>query len=146
MPFYILFLFSFTGVKSAFTVKTPAAGLTFGTIRFTHYITNIGGHYSTSTGIFTCQYPGIYVFELHLMKEPRRDYAICNIRKNGSNLDVRAYTDPDSNSDGGYYSSSNSVVMHLVHGDKVDLGSCSPIATILSSDETTFSGFLLRSD
>ena len=121
------------------------AGLTSGTIRFTNYITNIGGHYSTSTGIFTCEYPGIYVFALHIMRNPGSGYAGCEIRKNRSNL-VQAYTEPDTNSDSGYYSSTNSVVVHLVHGDKVDLGGCSPIANIYGYTDTTFSGFLLRTD
>ena len=138
-------MFSFTGVKSAFTVSYPFAGLTSGTIRFSHVITNIGGHYNTSTGIFTCQLPGIYVFALHIMKNSGIDNAICIIRKNGSNV-VVAETDPDSSSDGGFYSSTNSVVIHLVHGDKVDTGSCSPIANIYGYDFTTFSGFLLRAD
>ena len=113
-----------------------------GTIRFAHYITNIGGHYNTSTGIFTCKYPGIYVFALHIVKNFGSDSAYCDIRKNGSNV-VKAYTLSHSN---GYYSTTNSVVMHLVHGDKVDLGGCSPIASLYGLKYTTFSGFLPTAD
>ena len=147
LPHYSLhFAFvSFTGVKSAFTVQYPVAGTSSRTIRFTRIITNMGGHYNTTTGIFTCVYNGTYVFALHIMKKPGSSYANCYIRKNGSNV-VEAWTDPDSNSDNGYYSSTNSVVLHLINGDKVDLGSCSPIANIVVGTDTTFSGFLLRSD
>ena len=79
------------------------------------------------------------------MKNFGSDSADCYIRKNGSGV-VEAYTNPDSNSESGYYSSTNSVVIHLVHGDKVDLGVCSPFAYIHGGIDTTFSGFLLRSD
>ena len=79
------------------------------------------------------------------MKSYGSDYAQCYIRKNRSNVG-EAYTNPDSNSDSGWYSSSNSVVIHLVHGDQVNLDSCSPIASIYGFIHTTFSGFLLRAD
>ena len=132
---------------SAFTVSPPVDGLSSGTIRFTHAITNIGSHYNTSTGVFTCQYPGLYNFELHILKTGGKDWAYCRIRKNGSYV-VRALTDPDSGSDGGQYGTTNSVVLHLVHGDTVDVGGCNSISNfyIGSAYETSFSGFLLKAD
>ena len=136
--------FPVTGIKSAFSVGEAAAGPTSGTIRFTHVYTNIGGQYSTTTGVFTCQYPGLYAFTLTLMKEGGYDRAFCRIRKNGSG-EVIAYTDPDSNSDDGMYSATNSVVLHLVHGDKVDVGYCTPIANIYTY-YSTFSGILIKAD
>ena len=125
---YFMLLF-FTDVKSAFTVHNPAPGLTSGTIRFMDVITNIGGHYNTSIGIFTCEYPGIYVFALHITKSYGSDYATCDIRKNGT-LVVAASVNPDANSKDGIYSTSNSAVMHLVNGDEVDLGNCSPLESL----------------
>ena len=141
---YISF-FIFTGIKTAFTVNFPSAGLTPKTIRFTSVITSIGGHYSTSIGIFTCEYPGIYVFSLHIMKLVFSTDAYCYIRKNRSNV-VGAWTDPDSASDNGWYSSSTSGVIHLVHGDQVDVGGCSNITSFYTTYYTTFSGFLPKAD
>ena len=137
----------FTGVMSAFTVSSPVEGLSSRTIRFTHANTNIGSHYNTSTGVFTCQYQGLYNFELHILKAGGKDWVYCHIRKNGSNV-VRAMTDPDISSDGGYYSATNSVVLHLVHGDTVDVGSCTDISNFMSTTnyDTSFSGFLLKPD
>ena len=139
-----MFLY-FTDVKSAFTVYSPVAGLTSGSVRFTDVITNIPGHYNTSTGIFTCEYPGIYVFALHILKNTGSDTAYCHIRKNGSNV-VIVYTNPDTNS--GQYGSSNSIVIHLLLGDTVDLDNCSANIDNINTSYTftTFSGFLLKAD
>ena len=137
----------FAGVMSAFTVSFPVAGSSSGTIRFTHYITNIGGHYSTTTGVFTCVYPGIYYFALHILRDSGSTIAYCHIRKNGSNV-VEVYSKPETASSDSYDGTTNSVVLHLVGGDKVDLGGCSAISTIqVNYDyDTTFSGFLLKAD
>ena len=137
----------FTGVMSAFTVSHPVAGSSTSTIRFSHYITNIGGHYSTTTGVFTCVYPGLYYFALHILKTPGSNSASCRIRKNGSNI-VEVFVHPSSTSSNNYGGTTNSVVLHLVRGDKVDLGGCTAISTIqVDSDyDTTFSGFLLKAD
>ena len=132
---------------SAFTVANPQAGVTSDTIRFIHVITNIGGHYNTSTGIFTCEYPGIYVFELHIISSGDNDRTECAIRKNQAMV-VEAWTNPDRNSDSGNFGSTNSVVLHLVHGDKIDLGYCTSAASMYTGGDwgTSFSGFLLRAD
>ena len=127
---------------SAFSVSGAAAGPTYFTIRFTHVFTNIGGHYDTTTGVFTCQYSGLYAFILTIIKTRDNDRAHCLVRKNGSNLYL-AWTD----SAGGVYSATNSAVLHLVHGDKVDVGGCSPLASIYSGyDSSSFSGFLIKAD
>ena len=134
------------GIKSAFSVGNAEAGPSSGTIRFRHVFTNIGGQYDTTTGVFTCQFSGLYAFTLTIIKKSGHDEAYCYIRKNGSEK-VIAWTDPDSNSDGGLYSATNSVVLHLVHGDKMDVGSCSPLANIHSNwDTSSLSGFLIKAD
>ena len=81
------------------------------------------------------------------MKNYGSDYVRCFIRKNLSKV-VIVFADPDSNSENDRVSSTNSVVIHLVHGDKVDLGGCTSAASIFSDTayETTFSGFLLKAD
>ena len=65
-------MYLFSGVKSAFTVKSPVEGLLTNTLRFTSAITNVGGHYDTSTGLFTCEYPGIYVFTLNGLTKKKK--------------------------------------------------------------------------
>ena len=131
-----------TDYKSAFTATHPASGATSGTIKFNNFITNIGGHYDTSAGQFTCKYPGIYVFSLHIYKHPAYDYAQCYIRMNKANV-IFAHTNPHGNNYE-YTESSNSVILHLKQGDKVDLGDCSSASYMW--DWTSFSGFLLNAD
>ena len=58
---------------------------------------------------------------------------------------VLAYSDPPSVSINGYYSVSNSVVLHLAHGDRVDLGDCTDASSIRQYG-SSFSGFLLKAD
>ena len=132
---------------SAYTVSYPVASSSSGTIRFTHVITNIGGHYSTSTGIFTCVYPGLYYFALHILKTSGGDFAKCRIRKNGSDI-VEVLVYPSSTSSSKYGGTTNSVVLHLIRGDKVDVAGCTAISTIQVDNDydTTFSGFLLKAD
>ena len=135
-----------TDYKSAFTVYHHENGPESGTIKFTKYITNIGGHYDTSTGRVTCRYPGIYVFSLHLYKDTDDNYAQCYIRKNGSNQ-LLVYSRRGKSDDSGYYESSNTLVIHLDRGDIIDLGSCTEYRTMLIGQWwTTFSGFLLKAD
>ena len=45
-----------------------------------------------------------------------------------------------------YDGSSNSVILHLVHGDIVDLGLCSAIGKFYPGPQTSFSGFQLQED
>ena len=117
-----------------FSVSGAVAGPTSYTIRFTHVLTNIGSQYSTSTGVFTCQFSGLYAFTLTIITDRGFDNAYCTIRKNGS----RIY---------GEYSGTAFVVLHLVHGDKVDVGHCSPLANIhRNNDTSSFSGFLIKAD
>ena len=61
-----------------------------------------------------------------------------------TNGKVLTKSDPHSSSDGGLYESSNSVILHLDRGDRIDLGSCTKANTMYYW--TSFSGFLLRAD
>ena len=140
----IVCLFSVADYRSAFTVHNPRDGPASGTIKFISVITNIGSHYDTSSGQFTCQYPGIYVFSLHIMKDSGDSYAYCYIRKNRKNI-IFAFSRPANSSlfNGGW----NSVVLSLDYGDVVDLGGCTSLNTFYGSEiMTTFSGFLLKAD
>ena len=49
-----------------------------------------------------------------------------------------------SNKSGNFDGTSNTVVLHLVLDDTVDLGDCSETETIHTQWETAFSGYLLN--
>ena len=105
--------------------------------------TNIGQHYNAETGHFICEYPGIYVFSLTILKQSGVIYAKCQIRKNQSQI-AQALSYPEGVSEG-FYSSSVSVVIYLVHGDTVDVHCPSGLGSI-HPDYTSFSGFLNKGD
>ena len=104
--------------------------------------TNIGSHYDTSTGKFTCQYAGTYVFVLNLYKKPQAGRIWCWIMKNGSG---RAIAQVPSDSGPGFHGGSGSTVDHLVPGDKVYVGNCGDDRSNID-DRTSFVGFLLYAD
>ena len=128
---------------SAFTAVYPIDGSVSGTIKLDMEITNIGGDYNKHSGQFVCQHPGIYVFNLHIYKAYHDNEAYCYIRQNGNDI-VWTESDPHSSSDGGLYESSNSVILQLDRGDRVDLGTCTKASTMYYW--TSLSGFLLKAD
>ena len=118
-----------------------------GIVRFSYIKSNIGSRYSSSTGQFTCNYPGLYYFSVSLIKyrtdHSSADMVNCYIRKNNLNL-VNTITDPrDDDTDNGSYETSAFLVIHLNRGETVDVGGCS--ATKLDS-RSSFTGFLLKAD
>ena len=133
--------FSISDNRSAFTVRSPIHGPTVGEVRFHTAVTNIGGHYNTTTGQYVCEYPGKYVFSFNLYQQQGFDYAECAIRKNRNN-EIWVLSSP--NDEKGYYESSNSAVLYLHRGDTVDVGSCSSASSMW--EWTSFSGFLLEAD
>ena len=134
-----------SGYESAFTGRSPTSGTKTGTIKFGTMLSNYGSDYDQSSGNFTCEHPGIYMFHFHLYRYPTSSYssAQCYIQKNGSNK-VIAYSYPYSSAYSYYYQSSNSVVLHLNQGDVITVGGCTAIGSIYSY--TSFSGFLLKAD
>ena len=140
MPVTIFSFYIFPVYTSAFTVRDQAEGPISGTIKFNNVITNIGKHFKTSTGQYICEYPGIYVFTLHIYLISCVDLAHCYIRKNSINI-IRAYVDPNVC---GYFEASNSAVLHLSRGEIVDIGGCSSVGSMWGW--TSFSGFLLKAD
>ena len=97
------------------------------------------------TGEFTCEYPGIYMFVFHIMKNVGYGQAYCWIRKNWSGL-IGVQTSVQMDIADSYIGISNALVLHLVRGDVVDLGGCTSADSIYSGTETSFSGFLLKAD
>ena len=136
-----------SGKKSAFTVTgEPALGSETNSLKFTSVITNIGQHYSTETGQFTCEYPGIYVFSLNILKAGGATRANCEIRQNQVNV-ARAHSNPDVASNGGWYSSSASAVIRLEYGDIVNVVCSSGLSSLYElSFYNSFAGFLIKAD
>ena len=81
---------------------------------------------------------------LSLYKHVSVNQAYCSIRNNRSGVvQANSYVGGYNNSDGNN-EASTSVVLHLVRGDTIDLGSCSSPQSI--ENYSTFSGVLLRAD
>lgn len=131
------------GLVSAFTATNPNTTHPSGYVRFNNVLSNIGSDYSSSTGAFTCQYPGIYIFTTHLYNSPSSsyDYVSCFILLNGSNR-IRIYSYPYS--DTRYYEASNSLIIHLKAGDTISVGGCSSSTGLYTY--SSFSGFLIKLD
>ena len=118
------------------------------TLKFTKVITNIGQHYSTEKGQFTCEYPGIYVFLINVLKENGVPFVRCDIRKNNVKV-VRAASDPEGESENGSYSSSTSAVIHMEYGDIAHVHCPSGLQSLnlhCGASCVNFSGILIKAD
>ena len=64
-----------TSPRVAFTAyaTTTRSYSTGSIIDFPYAVTNIGSHYDTSSGIFTCPYDGLYLFTIHVMSDVNDD-------------------------------------------------------------------------
>ena len=105
-----------------------------------------GNGFSSATGIFTCNQPGLYYFSSSLVKtrsySTRIDQIICYMYKN-SNRVTYTRTDPtDDDTDFGSYETSMFHITHLSFGDQVYIKCTSGSLEVWS----TFSGFLIVSD
>ena len=100
---------------------------------------NIGNDYDTTTGQFTCRYPGIYVFSVNLYCSDAGNRVKCHIMKNRGTVSFA-----NTPSFAKWLEGSGSTIVHLELGDKVYVGSCVGADNIL--DRTTFNGFLLQAD
>ena len=129
-----------------FTATAPKDGPVSGMIlfkKFTYEHSTTRDHYNLATGKFLCGLDGYYFFSLSVIKVDTADHAWCYIRKNGTNM-VQIGVDPPPASDSGFYTATNSVILHLRQGDTVDLGGCSPADTMYL--DTAFTGFLLKAN
>ncbi|XP_069104306.1 uncharacterized protein [Argopecten irradians] len=108
-------------------------------IHFDKVTTNIGGSYSTHTGVFTCTRAGIYVFSWTVHVVPR--YSYIELVKNGVVVGNGFSGDSQYSGSGG-----NTVVLQLLQGDTVfvRVGEHMSGTIFGSQGTTTFSGFLLQ--
>ena len=128
--------------QSAFAIyrESPTYSSSTKVLIFPSTTTNIGNHYDNTTGQFTAQYAGIYVFVLNLYRVNGLDHVFCYIRKNGSKVAIgRIQLKSEQHAE-----SSGSTVVHLDPGDKVDVGNCDNPWEI--DIRTSFIGFLLQAD
>ena len=126
-------------VRSAFAIGgvTLTEDTMTGVAIFPTYRINIGGDYNTSTGQFTCEIPGTYVFSFNLVKTSAATSSVyCYFRKNGG---YQGYAAVPATT--GFHESSVSLILSLGENDTVDVGDCGNVDDI--SSVTSFTGFLL---
>ncbi|TSK58109.1 Complement C1q-like protein 3 [Bagarius yarrelli] len=114
----------------------------FGTddvLKFSTVMTNLGGHYDASTGMFTCKLAGVYHFSYHIVKNGlslRADLVLNDHKIVASAVAVDAlHTD----------TASNSAVLELKVGDRVyvRLNKSNRTFKDIQNLFSTFSGHLL---
>ena len=124
----------FSAYVDQFRTYTPGQ-----VVVFNHEVTNIGQHYNTSTGVFTCPVSGYYVFDVHIMGQVDKNAEVV-IRHNGANL---AWAFADDKYD--YQSGSLYVNIVLKTGDTVEVASYTTSFFNHGGGKfTTFSGHLIN--
>ncbi|XP_061165635.1 C1q-related factor-like [Saccostrea echinata] len=111
-------------------------------IVFNIVISNEGGTYSASTGVFTAPVDGVYVFSCFILADKTTFFAYLEV--NGlRKFNVLGLTPPSAVDD--VDSAGNLAILHLQQGDKVLMRRTggSNIRTVEDAPSTTFSGFLL---
>ena len=101
---------------------------------FTNAVINPGGHYNTSTGMYTAPYDGIYQFSVHLQNS---DYTMIEIyvdgSQSGSHNDNYGYSD--------VYYRSTTLLLELRAGQTVHVGTGSSSGGALGSSSYLYSYF-----
>ena len=110
------------------------------TLVFDKILTNIGGFYHATTGIFTAPQDGIYVFHVSLMTLPGKDMYLY-INKDGQNIDD-VYS--DGRNDISTESVSETWILSLEEGSEVWIAAFRP-GDVHGWCHSQFSGFLLHS-
>nr|XP_045378526.1 C1q-related factor-like [Camelus bactrianus] len=107
-------------------------------------VTNLGNNYDATSGKFTCNIPGTYVFTNHvLMRGGDGTSMWADLCKNGQVRASAIAQDADQN----YDYASHSVILHLDAGDEVFIKLNGGKAHGGNSNKySTFSGFIIYSD
>ncbi|XP_055999798.1 otolin-1-like isoform X2 [Ostrea edulis] len=124
---------------TAFLSKDTTVG-SHAVVKYDHVLTNWGGAYQPTTGVFTAPYNGLYSISCTLMSFPK-NYVHLGIMKNGIRLSVvfsNAKTFPQS---------SQTLQLVLNKGDRIWIrnnnGRASKMHDRSVSNYNVFSGFLI---
>ena len=110
-------------------------------LRFSRVVSNTFNGYNATSGKFTCQIPGLYLFTMMIMRDSGNTGNLyCHIYVNGGYSGIEADANGVSAS---YPSSTNTLVRHLNKGDTVYL---SGINVAIMSSYSSFSGVLIQPD
>ena len=110
-------------------------------LRFRNVVSNTLNGYNATSGKFTCQIPGLYLFTMMIMRNSGHAFnSYCPIFVNGGHSGIEADADGISAESP---SSTNTLVRHLNKGDAVYL--VCDFATNLRS-YSSFSGVLIQPD
>ena len=128
------------GLKVGFTVYSPDTSSS-SPLRFRIVVSNTLNGYNATSGKFTCQIPGLYLFTMMVLRDSGYAYnSYCYIYVNGINSMIEADAYGVS---AAYPSSTNTLVRHLNKGDAVYLV-CSYVTYMKAY--SSFSGVLIQPD
>lgn len=110
-------------------------------VRYDHVVTNLGGAYRSTTGIFTAPFRGLYSFSYSLMSYPSNEVHLEMV-KNGKRVS-KVYSAPNT-----YPQSSQTLYLILNRGDTICIENSSSDKKAMLYEDTggynTFSGTLIR--
>ncbi len=110
-------------------------------ILYNNIMVNVGGRYSSDTGIFTANASGLFYFEQYFVTDYRY-YNYLKIEKNGE-IQCSSYADSGSDNEYEMHGSSCSAVVELDVGDQVYVTS-SELALVYCAECAGFTGFLIK--
>ena len=126
-------------MKVGFTVYYPNTSSS-NPLRFYGVASNALNGYNATSGKFTCQIPGLYLFTMMVLRSSGYTESYCFIYVNGGLSGIEAYANGPSTA---YPSSTNTLVRHLNKGETVYL-MCYNVARM--SSISSFSGVLIQPD
>lgn len=107
---------------------------------------NEGSDFNSTTGLFTCDIPGLYFFSVTLAKSSSISVMQCHLYVSG-HPKLFTYVHPRyaSGSDHGIHSATMSGVFHLNKDETAHIGGCSGDNSF-DRLYTSFSGVLIKAD